>query len=44
MSGYNNYDYDNMIYELGEFLRDHPVSELLKLVTEVIKENERKDE
>ena len=44
MSRYDNYDYDNMIYELDEFLRDHAVSELLMLVTDAVERKECKDE
>lgn len=40
MSRYGDYDYDNMIYELDEFLRNHEVSELLKLVTDAVEDIE----
>lgn len=40
----SSYDYDNMIYELDEFLRDHSVSELLMLVTDAVKEKETRDD
>ena len=40
MSIYSDSDYDDMIYELEEFLRDHAVSELLKLVTDAVEEKE----
>lgn len=40
MGEYNNFDYDNLVYELNDFLRDHTVSELLMLVTEVVRRKE----
>lgn len=47
MSRYGIYDYDYMIDELHEFLRDHAASELLKLVTDAVEdieyERERKE-
>lgn len=46
MSRYGNYDYDNLIYELDEFLKEHEVSELLRLVTDAVAdaEYERRDD
>lgn len=44
MSRYGDYDYDNISYELGEFLRDHVVSELLMLVTDAVERKEAEDE
>lgn len=44
MGRYINSDYDDMIYELLEFLRDHSVSELLMLVTDAVEEKESEDE
>ncbi len=41
MSNYNDYDYDSLMYELNEFLREHTVSELLMLVTDAVKEKEK---
>lgn len=40
MSRYSSYEYDNLMYELNEFLRDHTVSELLVLVADAVKEKE----
>ena len=36
MSRYGSSDYDDMFYELDEFLKDHKPSELLKLVQEAV--------
>lgn len=43
MSRYGDSDYNDMIYELDEFLRNHEVSELLKLVTDAIEDKETED-
>ena len=40
MSRYDRNDYDEMIYELEEFLKTHSVYELLKLVTEAVDSKE----
>ena len=40
MSRYGNSDYDDMIYELEEFLRSHSASELLKLVHDAVEDKE----
>lgn len=40
MSRYGRNDYDEMIYELEEFLKTHSIYELLKLVTEAIDSKE----
>ena len=40
MSRYGDSDYDDLIYDLDEFLEDHEVSELLKLVTDAVKDVE----
>lgn len=46
MSRYGRGDYDDMIYELDEFLKDHTISELLQLVTDAAeyKEYREKDD
>lgn len=44
MSRYGRGDYDDMIYELDEFLREHTISELLQLVTDAAEYKERRDE
>ena len=36
MSRYGDSDYDDMFYELNEFLKSHKPSELLKLVQEAV--------
>lgn len=36
MSRYGRGDFDDMAYELDEFLEDHTVAELLKLVTDAV--------
>ena len=36
MSKYGRGDYDDMFYELDEFLREHKISELLQLVTDAV--------
>lgn len=41
MSRYGDYDYDDMIYELEEFLRHHEVSELLELVHDAVESKEK---
>ena len=43
MSRYGRSDYDDMIYELDEFLREHTISELLQLVTDASEYKERRD-
>lgn len=40
MSRYERSDYDDMFYELDEFLRDHTVAELLQLVASVVEDKE----
>ena len=40
MSRYDDYAYDNMIYELEEFLKNHSISELLKLVQDAVESKE----
>lgn len=47
MSRYGDSDYDDMFYELDEFLKGHKPSELLRLVIEAVelweeKRNENK--
>lgn len=44
MSRYGDYDYDNISYELEEFLRDHAVSELLMLVTDAVERKEAEED
>ena len=41
MSRYNDYDYDNMIWELEEFLKNYNISELLKLVQDAVESKEK---
>lgn len=36
MSRYGRGDFDDMAYELDEFLEDHTVAELLRLVTDAV--------
>ena len=43
MSKYGDPDYDDMFYELDEFLKSHKPSELLKLVQEAIEWWEERD-
>ena len=40
MSRYDNYELDNMIWELEEFLKTHSISELLKLVRDAVESKE----
>lgn len=40
MSRYDDYNYDNMIWELEEFLKNHNISELLKLVQDTVENKE----
>ena len=40
MSRYGRSDYEDLIYELDEFLKEHEVSELLKLVTDAVEDIE----
>ena len=40
MSRYDNYELDNMIWELEEFLKTHSISDLLKLVQDAVKSKE----
>lgn len=40
MSRYGRNDYDEMIYELEEFLKIHNIYELLKLVTDAVDSKE----
>ena len=46
MSRYGDSDYDDMFYELDEFLKSHKPSELLKLVQEAVEwwEEEEREE
>ena len=44
MSRYGDSDYDDMFYELDEFLKSHKPSELLKLVQEAVEWWEEKDD
>ena len=44
MSLYVNSDYDDMFYELDEFLKSHKLSELLKLVQDAVECLEEKDD
>ena len=44
MSRYGNSDYDDMAYELDEFLTSHKPSELLKLVQDAVEWWEEKDD
>lgn len=36
MSRYGSEDFDDMAYELNEFLEDHTAAELLRLVTDAV--------
>lgn len=36
MGRYGNSDYDDMFYELNEFLKDHKPSDLLELVKDAV--------
>ena len=40
MSRYGRSDYDDMIYELDEFLRNHTIAELLQLVARAAEDKE----
>ena len=40
MSRYGRGDYDDMIYELDEFLREHTIAELLQLVAKAAEDKE----
>ena len=40
MSRYGRGDYDDMIYELDEFLKDHTIAELLQLVASAAEDKE----
>ena len=40
MSRYDNYEYDDLIYELEEFLKNHSISELLRLVRDAVENKE----
>ena len=40
MSRYDDNDYDNMIYELEEFLKIHTITELMKLVCDAVDSKE----
>ena len=44
MSRYGIEDYNDMSYELDEFLREHTISELLQLVTDAAERKEGGDE
>lgn len=45
MSRYGDFDYDNLFYEMDEFLKSHKPSELLKLVQDAVEWwEEREDE
>lgn len=45
MSRYGDFNYDNVFYEMYEFLKSHKPSELLKLVQDAVEwwEEERDD-
>ena len=40
MSRYGRNDYDEMIYELEEFLKTHTITELMKLVYDAVESKE----
>ena len=40
MSRYDRSDYDNMIWELEDFLKTHSIYELLKLITDAVDSKE----
>ena len=40
MSRYGRSDYEDFMYELEEFLKEHEVSELLKLVKDAVEDIE----
>ena len=44
MSRYGDSDYDDMFYELDEFLKSHKPSELLKLAQDAVELWEGKDD
>lgn len=44
MSKYGVADYDDMFYELYEFLKEHKPSELLKLVTDAVEWQEEEND
>lgn len=44
MSRYGDSNYDDMFYELNEFLKSHKPSELLKLVQDAVELQEEKDD
>lgn len=44
MSKYGDPDYDDMFYELDEFLKSHKPSELLKLVQEAVEWREEEND
>ena len=44
MSRYGDSDYDDMSYEMDEFLKSHKPSELLELVQDAVKRWEERDD
>ena len=40
MSMYDNHEKDELFYLIKEFLKGHPVHELLKIVKDAVRENE----
>ena len=40
MSYYGNNEWDDMLYEIREFLKEHNISDLLKIVKDAIAEKE----
>ena len=41
MSYYGNNDKDNLLFVIKQFLKEHPVSELLEVVTDATEEKEQ---
>ena len=41
MSWFGNYEKDNLLYEMKEFLKEHPVSELLQIVEVAVEVKEQ---
>ena len=40
MSYYGRNDWDDMLYEIREFLKEHNISDLLKIVKDAVEEKE----
>ena len=40
MSYYGNNEWDDMLYEIREFLKEHNISDLLKIVKDAVAEKE----